>query len=563
MKNGSKFNVKYIVGRYKVAFTILTAIAGFTLFMQSCVKKVVDLNELGSEQWQPNLAAPLVSSSLTIDDIITKYGTDGSVLIGSDKSVTVVYQGNLFSFYARDLFKIPAQSYTQTIQLNNTQLATLIGSGSVTLNYTQTANFNSGPLGPQVDSIIYKSGLLTDSIVSNFGHSAIITITIPTAKKNGTVFTQSLNINYTGTTPVIAMDVIDLSGYKFDMTANGTATNQFDINYSVKINYNSANTPTTANTITIIQKFANPLFDKIYGYIGQQSLIPANKDIDTVSLGLFKNSIAGSTITLNNPKVKFIFYNSFGVPINANMSNLVGFTPPSSIYPLTGTGIPSPLPVKSPTTLEVGQTKVDSFSIDKTNSNIVSLINNLPQNIAYKLSAQTNPLGKVSQNFIIDSSLFKVNMEVQIPLDGSATTLTIMDTIKDFKLNLTDSIVSIKSLLLRTYVSNGFPTDVAIQVYVTDTLYNVIDSSISPFQVLMPSAIVNSTTGKVISPSIKTTDSNFDKLKINNISKARRALIKGVIATTNNGSTPVKIYSDYKLAVKIGIQGVLNVKIGK
>lgn len=542
-----------------VAFFTISAIV---ILVQSCVKKTIDLDNMGDEQWQPNLAAPLIFSSLTIDDIITKSGKQGSILIGSDKFCTLVYRGTLFSFLAKDIIVLPPQTYTQTVNLTGANITALTGSGTVTVNYTQTINFDSGVGSPEVDSLIYKSGILTDSIVSDFKHNASITITIPSAKKAGVPFSQTLNLNYTGTTPVVATDNLNLNGYKFDMTDGGTTFSKFKINYAVTLNYIGGNPVTSTDKVTIIQKCANPTFDKVFGYIGTQSLVPTSQDKDTVALSIFRNTISGGTFTLDDARIKFIFSNSFGVPIKATMPQLIGYTPPGSNYPLTGTGIPAVLPIQSPTISQIGQIKVDSSMIlSKSNSNILSVVSNSPQNIIYQITSQSNPVPYASRNFVIDTSRFKVDMEAQLPLYGTATNFTISDTIKDFKLSLTGTDATLETLMLRTYISNGFPTDVGVQVYFTDTLYNKIDSLISPYQVIVPSAVVNSTTGKVISPAVKTTDSNFDKTRIDNLTKAKRALVKGVVSTYNNGGTSVKIYSDYKLDIKIGVQAKLNVKI--
>jgi hypothetical protein len=537
------------------------AVAVIAVLFQSCVKKTIELDKLGDQQWQPNLAAPLIYTSLSIADIVTKAGANGSVIIGSDKFCTLIYQGNLFSFMAKDLFVLPPQVYTQTVNLSAAQIGTFTTNGSVTVNFTQTINFNSGTLSPQVDSLIYKSGILTDSIVSDFGHNATIVITIPTATKAGIPFSQTLNVTYAGSTPVISTNSVDLSGYKFDMTNGGTTNNQFKINYAITIKSSSASPVTTANTITIVQKCPNPLFSKIFGYIGQQSLVPASKDIDTVAISIFKNSFLGGTFTLDSIRVKFILYNSFGVPIKADLLQFKTFTPPATT---SANIIASPLPIQSPNFTQIGQTLKDSASFDNaTNPNLLTEINLRPQNTIYQVSAQANPAGK-SPNFIIDTSRVKVDMEVQLPLYGIAKNFKVVDTVKDFKLDITSDNAYIQKLTLRAYVANGFPTDAAIQVIFTDSLYAPVDSLFAPSQLILPSGTVSN--GKVIAPSQRTTDCTFDKARIDNLKKTRRALVVGLISTykDNTGTyAPVKIYSDYKLDLKLGVQSLLNIKISK
>jgi hypothetical protein len=123
--------------------------------------------------------------------------------------------------------------------------------------------------------------------------------------------------------------------------------------------------------------------------------------------------------------------------------------------------------------------------------------------------------------------------------------------------------VTIQSLLLRTYITNGFPTDVGIQIYFTDSLYHKLDSLPVPpaSGLVIGSGNVNPATGIVTSPTSKTSNFNFSSTNLTNLQKAKCAIIKGVLSTYNGGSTPVKIYSNYLLTVQIGAQAQLNVPV--
>lgn len=170
----------------------------------------------------------------------------------------------------------------------------------------------------------------------------------------------------------------------------------------------------------------------------------------------------------------------------------------------------------------------------------------------------SNPAGPTNSNFVTDSSRFKVDMEVALPFWGTAQNFVLMDTIP-FGV---DSALSenIESVLIRLFNSNGFPMDIDLQAYLTDSNFVKLDSLIIPNQLLLKSAIVNTTTGLVQSPSeskydIVVTDTRLSKLK-----ETTHMLIKAVASTTNNGSTNVKIYSHYKLDIKLGTQIKFKVK---
>jgi len=174
----------------------------------------------------------------------------------------------------------------------------------------------------------------------------------------------------------------------------------------------------------------------------------------------------------------------------------------------------------------------------------------------------SNPAGPTHQNFVIDTSRFKVDMEIDLPLYGTAKDFAMMDTIP---FTLDQSIPdNIESALFRIYNSNGFPFEVNMQAYFTDTLYNKIDSLIIPNQLLLQSAVVNATTGLVTSPTVKTYDASVSKARFMNLitAKARFVLLKAVAATANGGNPPpVKVYATYRLDVKLGLQVQVKTKI--
>jgi hypothetical protein len=100
-----------------------------------------------------------------------------------------------------------------------------------------------------------------------------------------------------------------------------------------------------------------------------------------------------------------------------------------------------------------------------------------------------------------------------------------------------------------------------MQAYFTDSLYHKLDSLIIPNQLILQSAIVSPTTGMVISPTQKTYDANVSQARFLHLKTSKHILLKAVAATTNGGNTNVKIYANYKLDVKLGVQVQIKTKI--
>lgn len=522
----------------------------------SCVKDNFEFDKLSKIAWNPNIAVPLVYSSLTIEDLLVKKDNGGLIVVGSDKFCTLVYKGNLFSLIAADIISIPDQQPPPfSAALTSGQISAFGLAGTITVPYSQTVTFDSGVNGPKIDSVSFKSGSIGLSLNSDFKYSGQIKIIIPGAKKNGIVFSQIIPFTYSGSSPVMSNATYNLAGYNFDMTNSGNSFNEFVVNFEVTLS-GSGSPILSTEQITLTQTLSNMKFDKIFGDIGQMSLSP---DVDSVDISIFKNVLGAGSFTLADPKIKFFISNSYGVPIAASLSQFDGYTPGGGSFAITGS--PNPLPILSPNFSQIGQVLTDSFTLENsTPSNIATVINNTPKYLIYKINSLTNPLGgSTHTNFVIDTSRFKADMEVELPLWGTATNFVLLDTVP-FKISetLPDEV---ESVLIRTFNSNGFPFDVDMQVYFVDSLYAKLDSLVIPNQLILKSGTVNTTTGKVVSSSSTTYDGVLTKSRLLSLKTSKYLLVKAIANTANGGTTNVKIYSNYKLDVKLGLQVQVKAKI--
>ncbi|PIY03775.1 MAG: hypothetical protein COZ21_08345, partial [Bacteroidetes bacterium CG_4_10_14_3_um_filter_31_20] len=61
-------------------------------------------------------------------------------------------------------------------------------------------------------------------------------------------------------------------------------------------------------------------------------------------------------------------------------------------------------------------------------------------------------------------------------------------------------------------------------------------------------------TGKVIIPTLKTSDVIYTNSRLANLHNVKKALVRGYVHTTNTGSKIVRFYSEYAIDVKMGVQ---------
>ncbi|HEX7412495.1 MAG TPA: hypothetical protein VF411_00515, partial [Bacteroidia bacterium] len=184
---------------------------------------------------------------------------------------------------------------------------------------------------------------------------------------------------------------------------------------------------------------------------------------------------------------------------------------------------------------------------------------NFPKNVIYNVYSQSNPASPptspVYTNFITDTSLFKVDLELDLPLYGTVSNFTFQDT-TNYQFDLNTSIV--QSITLRGVFTNGFPIDVGMRLAFVDSAYNVICELINPpNKVVIPSGTVDAITGKVIAQTTTTSDFTIPNSAISQVNKVRHILIGAVVNSANPaGSSPplnVAFYDYYKLDVKLGV----------
>jgi hypothetical protein len=535
----------YIIIRTRIFpfFCLLLALS-----LHGCVKDDLDFDKLKHTNYSPDLALPLAYSSLSIEDLMKTESDSGILIIDENKFCTLVYSGQALQMQATDLISVPDQDFNQGIPLNDS-IATLINQiGNISFSYSQNVDFSTIQ-GMQIDSIFLKNGNMKTNFRSGIPADITVTLTIPSLTLNGHSFSQSFQLNYTNSLPVTAIITTPLSGYKIDLTNGGITHNRLKVDYTVSI----ATTGTAiqgSDNINIDLNFNNINYSKLFGYFGQQALMSPK---DTINISLFNALNGCGTFKIAEPEIRFDFVNSFGFPVKARVIQMTGMN--GNLTNLViASGIPDPLPINSPNINQIGQTLTGSFTMNNTNSNVLAMIANQPKYIISQTDNQINPNGNTGENFVVDSSKLTVNMEVKLPLYGTASNFVLNDTV-NFSIN---NLQNIESLIIRTTLENGFPFDTKFQVYFTDENYNKLDSLVYGDRLLMPSAAINPVTGKVTSSTIKSTDHPIDHGRILKIMTAKKLILQAGLSSTNNGNTNVKIYTDYKFKVNLGAIAKVN-----
>ncbi len=525
--------------------------------MISCIKSEdFDFDKLKQIEWNPTLAVPLVSSDLSIMDMIKQTGDSSNFIVDGQGFVTLVYKDKLFSIKPMENFMIPTFSKSFTHTITAAEAGLLAANGSLDIDIPIEIKLTPADT-VRIDSMIYNKGNLSFAISGNFTNSGMVMLSVPEAKKANIGIYKTISPISNGTTN------IDLSGYKFDLTKVPGKPSTIMMSTRIALMHNPTSPLTAGKQITISVTQNTDSIESVSGYLGKFHLIDGQKK---TSINLFNNAFSIGKFYLVNPYFIFTFTNSIGLPIKMNFIEITGKSnmPGSTPVNIVGKpGIPSNFTLGIPTYAEpvkVTQVRIEGVTAGKQ---ISDLLNELkPGSLSYSFYSLTNPNGDVSENTLRNDSKLDVDVEFGLPLYGAVENFAIQDTF-DFKF---DNIDEIESLLFRTIIENEFPLEAKMQVIFTDANFNRLDSLVTSAvpadQIIIPAGEVNLATGVLTNAKTKTTDFLYPKARITKITGAEKILVRGLLNTSGASSnTNIKIYNTYKMKVKLAAQAEIKKKI--
>ena len=531
----------------KKIFQSLVVVMALTLVFQSCVKDEYELDKMTEPSWNPNAAAPLVHSQLTLHNVLQDYDTNNLFVENSNHFLYLVYFDTVYSKTAEELIIFPNQNIATS---NNFNIPTTIPVGdSVEISFTTYQDVPM-PNSERIDSMLLKAGVFGVNINSDLNYDAKIYIEIPNFKKNGQIFSKW--IPYDASSPLGSQRAFNLAGYNVvpDNTTPG-ADNRIQIDYKV-VAYGDGTATAGNYNITMGDGIVGLRFKNIYGYFGAHALALNNEVVD---IKLFNNNYSG-ILHFEDPRLYVYVTNSMGMPVRIQFNSIEAFRDkaPSTSLVLTGSGIPNPWDINYPNIFEFGQSKMTTMQLDKTNSNISAVLDIVPQRIVVDISGQSNPLGpSTGSNFALDTSQINIEAQVELPLHGFAQDFTIVDTI-DLEIG-EDNIEELEWLNFRLNIINSFPVDAWVQCYFLDSNDVVLDSLLKPIDQLIYAATPGPAPDYITTnKTYKQTNIRKNAAEVENILNVRKFVIYAVMDTYQDGAQIVKMYSYYNLDVRLGVQ---------
>lgn len=534
---------------------ILLSIVLFSMFSFISCNKIdeYDLTKISKTSWNPNIAIPLAKAEFGVYDILAQTdSTDLVVIDGTSGEIALVYRGEVFSFVAEDIIELPNVQTQLNIDMADFSLVAVPSfNNTANFQYQDIFNFPTSN-GVEFHTITFKGGQLNLQLSTDIKHDLTIEISFPALIKNGIPLVETIQLVYANSIPQTAIASIDLTGVVGDFTNNGTTVNQLIGDYDITITGTGEEITANENIQTEIQ-FFNLKYRNATGYFGQQSL---GADQDSILLKIFTSSTTGY-FELTNPKIKLEMFNSFGFPIDVSLTNLKTVDANTGIsYPLTGYANPISIPAPA----NFGEFETASIEFNNSNTtNLSTIITPVPKYFYFEAEGTSNPTGPTSVlNFIEDTSQFKVNAELELPLEGFAYGFALTDT---FEFDFNENIEEIHSVLFRFYTVNGFPVDLSANMVFVDSLYQPLLNITNGDELFLDAAETN-VSGTVISSTEKVTDLTVFQSNFNALSNSKHIIVTAKAQTLNGPNHEVvKFFDFYKLSIKIGMQVQGNIKL--
>ena len=447
-----------------------TRLLTILLLFSACKK------ENDSPQWDVSILAPLFKTTLGVSDLVP----DSLTHVAPDGAVTLVLDSNIYSTPLDSVFKIE----------DTLQTTIYISPGIVNLQpgyvfYSQPNNLDLDLNNVELTGAIVKSGHARLTAKNHLPTPVIYTFDIPKATLNGVPFHKDETIAAAvNGVPTVLDTTFDITGYTMDLT--GTIGDDFN-NLGYTVDGQTSPSGTTVilqpgdTIVDITSGFESliPFYAK--GYLGQGSFSGTGNN------SLATGKLEDGTILFDSISATLTFKNSVGAEAQALLTSM------RAVNERTGTTIDLVAPTlvnhmlnlnrateSGPPVSPVNSTYY-TVQLDNTNSNILALMESLPDRLEYDINFNLNPLGNVSghHDFLYTDNLFDANLKVNFPLRFAANQLLFADT---------QALATIDTLsddnlgdgTFKLIAENGFPYELEVQLITLDANYNATDSLFVP-----------------------------------------------------------------------------------
>lgn len=499
-------------------------------------------------RWEIGVYAPIFNSTLDFTNVLA----DSNLLYSPDNLVSFFFQFALTDFTFDSLSNFP-----DTISQNSLPPITgaIINPGQIFFNFTEDTKLDIQ--NAEVSRVDFYAGSLVLEVNSTLTQNIYITYKIPYAVKDGIPleFTEMVPAATLGNT-VHFSKTIDVAGYSLDTRGPTMLSCNTITSTTIAMLDPAGNqiTITAQDQLDFCIRFKSIKFDYAKGYFGTTNSILGP---DTTNIDVF-NIITDGNFDLEAVKLSLDIENGIGMDarivtdrissINSSTGNEIVLNDPIIGQTLNISRATETFNPLSPVAPSV-------YSYQLNSSNVVNMLEDMPDKITYKLRITTNPMGNISSgnDFIYYGNYLKTTLNMEIPLSLIANDLTLADSVA---WDLGKYSGNPSSGILKLIADNGYPFNAYFQIYLIDSNNHIADSLLVNSIIEAPDLDANN---KVIAPRRTEFEILMPADRYLSFFTYKKAYLVAKFNTIGLGY--VKIYSYYNLKLKL--TGDFNYLIGQ
>ncbi len=527
----------------------------------SCIKEEFEAEVLDtSVQFSPGVAAPVGYIHYELEELFRDSVLPDRFIVAADGFITMIYEEEISSLQAADLFTINDVTHSESI-VNNTGSPIVLDD----ILFPETADIQDTiripldiTLAPdaEIDSIFVDSMDIVCSSASPC--DGLVSIYIQGLENIDDPFAAGIPLNGGNVSRTF-------TGLTIRLEHTGPGRNELVIVYIASLTPSSGIIQPGELIASLDLRLSDIDYSVVYGYLGQFDIPVQTRSF---ALNLY-DDVPEGVFHFEEARLKIGISNSFGIPVQVEMTEFQATGRDGQVTLITGDSVPSagnPRIIGYPSTGQEGQSIRDSIVLTAGNCNLFDVLETAPASIMFGASGTCNPAGNTHSNFLLDTSRLKVTAGLALPLYGYADFLLITDTLDfifaDFYDNPPEEI---KSLTFRLNCTNGLPLNIFMQVFFADENGLVLDSLFTDLQDplrLVPGATDTDGDGKADPLEAEPVEIKMDRERIDNISSTRYIFLYSRLTTTGYDNIPpvnVRLYTDYFFTAHLGAIAELDV----
>ncbi len=519
------------------------------LGLSTCGLADLEFEKVQNPTITTELALPLGSISYTIKDLTEDIGDEVlEVVEGDEYFLSFIYRDTTEYSDHDSFIKIDDVSNNETYSPIVVDIPPVANSASIKLPIKEFEFEMEATRGEQIDSVFFGGGMLEYTLSSDFDFPVDYIFTLTDLRDEDN---QPLTFDRS-----IAAASSDFQSYPLDGVKNISAsqggTNVFKVNLELTLQIPANTAVSASDQITLDMILKNTEIDAVFGDFGND---PISVQENSIEISAFEDAEFGE-LEVASMKISLEVDNRYGIEMGASLAGIKAVDADLNELLLSGNVVNDLQFVDAPNSEQIGEIVSSTITVDETNSNILDLINSLPTNMVFDITAEPNPLESDNENnFLFEDQFVEIRTIMEIPfefkMDGFSKDISMSSPGSDLE--------DAESLVIKIVATNEIPfsgtLDLSFEDKDEEVLYVLSDIGI------IESPEIGSD-GRTIGSSEGLATITLDDDGLEAFLSSNKIVATINIFTFENAlGNYVKIFSDYQLDIDLAVSGIIRVEL--